>query len=71
MWIRARASSSIMTVSSVPAWIRADLWTNLIKKGEIVTGRPCGSVAQWSVLARSARGLGFESRSDHVLFPPL
>ena len=34
--------------SSVPAWFRADSGTNLIKQGEIVTGRPCGSVAQWS-----------------------
>ena len=34
--------------SLVPAWFRADSWTNLIKQGEIVTDRPCGSVAQWS-----------------------
>ena len=33
-----------------------------------VTGRPCGSVAQWSrVLARYARNPVFESRSGHVL----
>ena len=48
MWVRARAASSKGTVSSVPAWFRADSGTNLIKQGEIVTGRPCGSVAQWS-----------------------
>ena len=48
MWIQARAASSKGTVSSVPAWFRADSGTNLIKKGEIVTGRSCGSVAQWS-----------------------
>ena len=48
VWIRARAAGSKGTVSSVPAWFRADSGTNLIKQGEIVTGRPCGSVAQWS-----------------------
>ena len=48
VWVRARAASSKGTVSSVPAWFRADSGTNLIKRGEIVTGRPCGSVAQWS-----------------------
>ena len=48
MWVRARAASSIGTVSSVPAWFRGNSETNLIKQGGIVTGRPCGSVAQWS-----------------------
>ena len=48
MWVRARAASSKGTVSSVPAWFRADSGTNLIKQGEIVTGRPCCSVAQRS-----------------------
>ena len=71
MWVCARAASSKGTVSSVPAWFRADSGTNLIKQGEIVAGRPCGSVAQLSVFARSAKGPGFESRSGHVLFPPL
>ena len=33
---------------SVPAWFQADYGTNLIKQGEIVTGWPCGLVAQWS-----------------------
>ena len=49
MWVRARAASSNLkaTVSSVPAWFRADSGTNLIKQGENVTGRSCGSVAQW------------------------
>ena len=46
--VRAQAVSSKGTVSSVPEWFRADSGTNLIKQGEIVTGRPCGSVAQWS-----------------------
>ena len=50
MWVRARAASSNPkeTVSSVPAWFRADSGTNLIKQGGgDVTGRSCGSVAQW------------------------
>ena len=38
MWVRARAASSNGTVSSVPAWFRADSGTNLFKQGEIVTG---------------------------------
>ena len=35
VWVRARAASSNLkeTVSSVPAWFRADLGTNLIKQG--------------------------------------
>ena len=48
MLVRARAANSIGTVSSVPALFRAESGTNLIKQGEIATGRPCGSVAQWS-----------------------
>ena len=46
VWVLARAASSKATVSSVPAWFRADSGTNLIKQGKTVTGRPCGSVAQ-------------------------
>ena len=72
MWVRARAASGKGTVSSVLAWFRADSGTNLFKQREIVAGQPCGSVAQLArVLARYARGPGFESRSGHVLFPPL
>ena len=71
VWVRARAASSKGAVSSVPVWFRADSGTNLIKQGEIVTGRPCGSVAQLSVLAWCARGSGFETRSSHVLFSPV
>ena len=48
VWVCARAVSRKGTVSSVPAWFRANSGTNLIKQGEVVTGRPCGSVAQWS-----------------------
>ena len=72
MWVRAQAASSKGTVSSVPARFRADSGTDLFKQGEIVTGRLFGSVAQLArVLTRYARGPGFESRSGHVLFPPL
>ena len=35
-------------LSSVPVWFRLDSGSNLIKQGEIVIGRPCRSVAQWS-----------------------
>ena len=48
MWVRARTARSKWTVSSVPAWFRADSGTNLIKQGEIATGRLCGSVAECS-----------------------
>ena len=49
VWVRARAASSNLkeTVSSVPAWFRADSGTNLIKQGENVIGRSSGSIAQW------------------------
>ena len=49
VWVHARAESRNLkeTVSSVPAWFRADSGTNLIKQGENVTGLSCGSVAQW------------------------
>ena len=71
VWVRAWAASSKGIVSSVPARFQADSGTNLFKQGEIVAGRPCGSVAQLArVLARYARGPGFESRSSHVLPPP-
>ena len=55
MWVRAWVASSKGTVSSVPAWFRADSGTNLIKQGEIVAGRPCGSVAQWSECSHGMR----------------
>ena len=55
MWVRAWAASSKGTVSSVPAWFRADSGTNLIKQGEIVAGRLCGSVAQWSECSHGMR----------------
>ena len=55
MWVHAWAASSKGTVSSVPAWFRADSGTNLIKQGEIVAGRPCGLVAQWSECSQGMR----------------
>ena len=55
VWVRARAASCKGTVSSVPAWFRADSGTNLIKQGEMVTGRPCGSAAQWSECSHGLR----------------
>ena len=72
MWARARAASSKETDSSVPAWFRADSGTNLIKQGEIVTGRPYSSVAQWSECSHGMREvLGSSPGLGHVLFPPL
>ena len=55
VWVRAWAARSKGTVSSVPAWFREDSGTNLIKQGEIVTGRPCGSEAQWSECSHGLR----------------
>ena len=55
VWVRAGAANSIGAVASVPAWFRAGSGTNLIKQGETVTGRPCGSVAQWSECSHSLR----------------
>ena len=66
VWVRARAASSKGTVSSVPTWFRADSGTNLLKQGTIVTGRPFGSVAQWSECSHGRREV--ESGSGHVLF---
>ena len=72
VWVRARAASSKGTVSSVPAWFRADSGTNLIKQGEIVTGRPCGSVARWSECSHGMREvLGSSPGRAMVLFFPL
>ena len=51
----ARAGSSKGAVSSFPGWFRADSGMNLIKQGEFVTGRPCGSVAQWLECSHGVR----------------
>ena len=48
-------ASSKGTISLVLAWFREDSGTNLIKQGEIVTGRLCGSVPQWSECSHSMR----------------
>ena len=55
VWVRARAASSKGAASSVLAWFWADSGTNLIKQGEIVTGRPCRSVVQWSECSHGLR----------------
>ena len=68
VWVRARAASSKKTDSSVPAWFRADSGTNLIKQGEIVTGRPCGSVAQWSECSHGMREVLGSSPGRAVCF---
>ena len=73
MWVHAQTGSSKGTNSSVPAWLRADSGKNLIKQGEIVTGRQCGWVAQWSdcsygmgeVLGGSMLGLGAAKGLSH------
>ena len=47
--------------------------TNLIKQGEIITGRPCGPMAQWSEYWHGLRGVLGLCQSGYVffLFPPL
>ena len=42
--------------------------TNLIKQGEIVTGRPCGSVAQWSECSHGMREVLGSSPGRAVCF---
>ena len=73
MWVRAWAAISKGTVSSVPAWFRAHSRTNLIKQGETVgqSGRPCGSVAQWSECSHGMREfLGSGPRRAMCFFRP-
>ena len=51
---------------------RADSGTNLIKQGENVAGRPCGSVAQWSEYSHGMREvLGSSPGRAMCFFPPL
>ena len=57
-------------LSSVPAWFRADSGTNLIKQGEIVTGRPCGSVDQWSECSHGLREVLGSSPGRAMCFHP-
>ena len=51
----ARVASSKRTVSSVPAWFRADSATKPIKQKENVTGRSYDSVAHWSECSHDMR----------------
>ena len=72
IWWLIVGPSSKLTVSSVTARFRVDSDTNQIKQGAT-----CHRSTVWLgisigiVLARYASGSGFESRSGHVLFPPL
>ena len=73
VWVRAWAASSKGTVLSVTAWFRAGSGTNLIKQnlikqGETVTGRPCGSVAQWSECSHCVREVLGSSPSRAMCF---
>ena len=68
MGVRAWAASSKGTVSPVLTWFRANSGTNLIKQGEIVAGRPCGSVAQWSECSHGMREVLGSSPGQAVYF---
>ena len=60
VWVHEWATSSKGATPSVPAWFRAYSSTNLIKQEEVVTGRPCGWVAQWTECSHGMREvLGF------------
>ena len=60
------------TVSSVPAWFREDSGTSLIKQEEVVTGRPCGYIAQWSECSQGMREVVGSSPGRAMCFcPPL
>ena len=51
----ARATSIKSACFVVPPLFRADSGTNLIKQGENVKGRPCGSVAQLAECSHGKR----------------
>ena len=51
----ARATSIKGACLVVPPLFRADSGTNLIKQGENVKGRPCGSVAQLAECSHGKR----------------
>ena len=58
-------------LSVCPSRFRADSGTNLFKQGEIVAGRPCGSVSQLArVPARYARGPGSSPGRAMCFFLP-
>ena len=68
MLVLAEDASSKGTVWSVPAWFRADSRTNLIKQGEIVTGRPCGSGTQCSECSHGMREIPGSSPGRAMCF---
>ena len=70
VWACPRAASNKGTVSSVPAWFRADSETNLIKQGESVTGRPCGSVTQRTECSHGMREVLGSSPGRAMCFYP-
>ena len=64
-----RASKSACFV--VPPLFRADSGTNLIKQGENVKGRPCGSVAQLAECSHGKReALGSSPGRATIFFLP-
>ena len=64
-----RASKSACFVG--PPLFRADSRTNLIKQGENVKGRPCGSVAQLAECFHGKREALGSSPGRATIFPPL
>ena len=55
----------------MPPVFPADLGTNLIKQGENVKGRPCGSVAQLAECSHGKREALGSSPGRATIFPPL
>ena len=55
----------------VPPLFRADSGTNLIKQGENVKGRPCGSVAQWQSTRTVSERPWVQVPVGPRFFPPL
>ena len=64
-----RASKSACFV--VPPLFRVDSVTNLIKQGENVKGRPCGSAAQLAECSHGTREALGSSPGRATIFPPL
>ena len=61
-----RASNSVCLV--VPSLFRADSGTNLIKQGENVKGRPCGSVTELAECSHAKREVLGSSPSRATTF---
>ena len=55
----------------VPPLFRADSGMNLIRQGENVKGRPCGSVAQLEEYLHGKREALGSSPGRATIFPPL